>query len=121
MYASKDAASRSLVKGVPAPRNPRYESLDMWRGVACLLVLLNHAIVYQLPDGTTPQGLQRFDVAAAAVAARLWLGVPMFFVISGYCISAAVDSYRRRGSSVGTYFVRRFKRIFPPYWAVLAF
>lgn len=50
----------------------------------------------------------------------LWTGVPLFFVISGYCITAAVDNLRRRPNvSVVDYFSRRIKRIFPPYWCVL--
>lgn len=101
------------------PAAPRYDSLDMWRGAACLLVLVNHAVTYQLPPGRLPDGVEQWYVAAAAVAARLWAGVPIFFVISGYCISATADNQRRRGTPVSTYFVRRFRRIFPPYWIVL--
>jgi peptidoglycan/LPS O-acetylase OafA/YrhL len=49
------------------------------------------------------------------------VGVPMFFVISGYCISATADSSRRKSKPVSNYFLRRFRRIFPPYWFALAF
>ena len=42
----------------PAPRSPRYASLDLWRGVACLIVVLMHAISYapwyQAIIGKTP-------------------------------------------------------------------
>ena len=51
---------------------------------------------------------------------RLWLGVPIFFVISGYCISASADSTRRLGRPISEYFFRRFRRIFPPYWICVA-
>lgn len=98
---------------------PRYDSLDIWRGVACLLVLLNHAVLYRGAVLDQPAGLPRAYAAIAAVAARLWIGVPIFFVISGYCIAAAADSHARRGSPLTTYFLRRFRRIFPPYWVVL--
>jgi peptidoglycan/LPS O-acetylase OafA/YrhL len=104
---------------LPIPRAPRYDSLDLWRGVACLLVLVNHAIFYNLPESTSATFFERLDLAIAAVAGRLWLGVPIFFVISGYCISATADSHRRKGTSVRTYFLRRFRRIFPPFWVVL--
>ena len=46
--------------------------------------------------------------------------MPLFFVISGYCISAAADRARRHDHPVRTYFVRRFRRIYPPLWAVIA-
>jgi peptidoglycan/LPS O-acetylase OafA/YrhL len=42
--------------------------------------------------------------------------VPLFFVISGYCICASVDAARQRRTGAGEYFWRRFRRIYPPYW-----
>jgi peptidoglycan/LPS O-acetylase OafA/YrhL len=47
------------------------------------------------------------------------LGVPMFFVISGYCIAATAQSALERRTPLGTYFWRRFRRIYPPYWIML--
>ena len=97
--------------------SPRYESLDLWRGVACLLVLLYHSVYYTHLTADSPVG----QAASGVVSVLKWgyLGVPIFFVISGYCICACVDSARRRGSSVGDYFWRRFRRIYPPYWCFL--
>jgi peptidoglycan/LPS O-acetylase OafA/YrhL len=51
---------------------------------------------------------------------HLWLGVPMFFVISGYCLAAAADSAGRKGMHTSEFFWRRFRRIYPPYWIFLA-
>jgi peptidoglycan/LPS O-acetylase OafA/YrhL len=105
-----------------APRSPRYLSLDLWRGVACLLVVLHHATIYapayrQAERGeAVPDGVASWLVAAST---RLWVGVPLFFVISGYCISATADSTRRRPRALPTYFRRRFRRIYPPYWVLL--
>jgi peptidoglycan/LPS O-acetylase OafA/YrhL len=47
------------------------------------------------------------------------VGVALFFVISGYCIAAAADNSRKRSHSTRTYFVRRFRRIYPPFWIVV--
>lgn len=103
-----------------APSRPRCDSLDIWRGVACLLVLIYHSVSYSGLDPLAEAGtLERAYAAAGAVAARLWLGVPIFFVISGYCIAAAADNHRRKQAPIKRYFFRRFHRIFPPYWAVL--
>src|SRR5579871_1551493 len=82
-------------------RTSRYQSLDLWRGVACLMVVVFHSSFYLPPN---------------AIIERLWMGVPMFFVISGYCISATADKERRSARGVRSYFWRRFRRIFPPYW-----
>jgi peptidoglycan/LPS O-acetylase OafA/YrhL len=55
-----------------------------------------------------------------AVAARTWIGVPIFFVISGYCIMATIDSRRRKSTSIADYVRRRARRIYPPYLIALA-
>lgn len=41
-----------------------------------------------------------------------WLGVPIFFVISGYCISST-----REKSGLVEFWGRRLLRIYPAYWA----
>jgi peptidoglycan/LPS O-acetylase OafA/YrhL len=96
------------------PRCPLYASLDFFRGVACLLIVVFHSFFYvSRPDAGVGNIVVR-------VVALFWAGVPLFFVISGYCISASVDSHRRSDRSIADYFTRRFRRILPPYWVVLA-
>lgn len=104
---------------IPPTTPPRYESLDVWRGVACLAVVVVHAATFLSlhppgPDAGWPERVTR------AVLGFGWAGVPLFFVISGYCIAAAADAARRRGDRPGVFFTRRFRRIFPPYWCWLA-
>jgi peptidoglycan/LPS O-acetylase OafA/YrhL len=100
--------------GAP-PRAPRYYSLDAWRGAACLAVVLYHSALYYVmttDSSDLPTRILRlFDYGR--------LGVPVFFVISGYCITATADGSRRRSRTTSSFFVRRFRRIFPPYWVVL--
>jgi peptidoglycan/LPS O-acetylase OafA/YrhL len=96
---------------------PRFESLDHWRGLACLLVIVYHSTMVYLetspPDDTALRGLLEFTH-------HFNVGVALFFVISGYCIAAAADNSRHRNDSIRTYFVRRFRRIYPPFWIVVA-
>ena len=106
----------------PADKYPakaaRYESLDHWRGVACLAVVVFHATMQVAGPVAAPAGegfWASLGAALLAVTARFWIGVPMFFVISGYCIMATIDSRRRRGDGLGEYVRRRFWRIYPPY------
>src|SRR5689334_7722377 len=75
------------------PRNPRYASLDLWRGIACLMIVILHAAHHAGEAGQTAGTLAR---AILAVFSKLGSGVPMFFVISGYCIAATSDSSRRK-------------------------
>lgn len=96
------------------PRCPRYPCLDFWRGIACLMVVVFHCTYYAHPsNGVFGLILRLFSFG--------WLGVPTFFVISGYCISATCDSMRRHPKSVRTYLWRRYRRIFPPFWVCTAF
>ncbi|HEV3166318.1 MAG TPA: acyltransferase [Isosphaeraceae bacterium] len=104
----------------PLLASPRYRSLDMWRGLACLMIVLLHASFYAKPDDTAAARLQ-YPVGASLIHLinRMGVGVPMFFVISGYCIAATADSSRRKSRASLDYFKRRLRRIFPPYWVVL--
>ncbi len=108
----------------PEPRHPRYESLDVWRGVACLSVVVFHSTFgYSVTPASKADMLMTGGSAMdwlATATAYLWVGVPLFFVISGYCISASVDAARRKPRPVGRFFARRFRRIYPPLWAFLA-
>ena len=93
---------------------PRFELLDHGRGIAALMVVVYHATA-QYRVVTKDPG------ASAAFAGIMWLGVQLFFVISGYCIAAAVEgSFKRADHPVSGYLVRRVRRIFPPYliWLV---
>jgi peptidoglycan/LPS O-acetylase OafA/YrhL len=81
------------------------------------MVVVYHATIITHDTRTEPtSGLASWLITHAH---RLNMGVPMFFVISGYCISAAADAARRRDRRVRTYFWRRFRRIFPPLWAMI--
>jgi peptidoglycan/LPS O-acetylase OafA/YrhL len=97
----------------------RYRSLDLWRGVACLSVAIFHSSFY-LTRGPQP-GLAGWQRLVLVLISHLSAGVPLFFVISGYCISASCDKVRRgSGSLWSNYFWRRLRRIFPPFWAMFA-
>src|ERR1700687_5078482 len=81
----------------------RYRSLDAWRGIASLLVLVWHR--YWLRTDATN---------------GFWLGVQLFFVISGYCIAAAVANSLEQGLLFRQFMRRRIQRIAVPYLASLA-
>jgi peptidoglycan/LPS O-acetylase OafA/YrhL len=83
--------------------------LDLARGLACLWVFFFH--VGNLFDSSSP--------TIAYVASFGHLGVPMFFVISGYVITHAAESSRQAGRSPLIFLRNRFKRIYLTYWASL--
>jgi peptidoglycan/LPS O-acetylase OafA/YrhL len=89
-------------------QSTRYHTLDHWRGIACLLVVVSHS---------TAPSTWRDTIGFFPPLGKI--GVGIFFAISGYCIAAAVDSSRKREYGFGNFMFRRFRRIFPPYWAAL--
>ena len=82
-------------------------SLQVLRGIAALLVLVFHAAYFTSQKLTAPW--------MAEWTIRLgFLGVMVFFVLSGFLMEAAVRRY-----SVGMFLMHRFLRLFPTYWLVV--
>lgn len=98
----------------PQRQSPRYLTLDAWRGLACLMVVVSHSTDYSVEamKGTVPADATSWVVSQTP---KLGAGVPIFFVISGYCISATADTNRRAGRGWWNYTKRRLRRIYPPY------
>ena len=114
---------------VPVARD---NTLDAWRGVSILLVLVHHLVYFHYPvfrnfAATAQTGLLHivwlFDKGLVAFAERSGpLGVKFFFVISGFIITKLMlDEERKRGSfSLYHFYVRRAVRILPPLVFYLA-
>lgn len=88
------------------------------RGIAALSVLLFHW--YQIfPVATAQLGtlLPSELVLNPATPLRFgWLGVPLFFVLSGYILGAQVIEQELTASSIARFWRRRFLRIYPAVW-----
>jgi peptidoglycan/LPS O-acetylase OafA/YrhL len=84
------------------------KSLEIARGLAALWVFLYHVRL-----NLDPGLFRRFADCGM-------LGVPAFFVISGYCMMASSRSTIAKGQTAGSFLKRRLRRIFPPFWASIA-
>jgi peptidoglycan/LPS O-acetylase OafA/YrhL len=94
----------------------RYQMLDAWRGLACLMVVVHHAgYALDWPEAGDSWGRWLLVLAVR----RMKLGVSLFFVISGYCIAASALATARRGEPPWEFVRRRVWRIYPPYWFAL--
>lgn len=84
-------------------------SLDGLRGAAVLLVVLFHYLPRHV---TGPVGL---------LASMGWMGVDIFFVLSGYLITSIL--YEQRGTQhyFRNFYMRRLLRLFPLYYFLFLF
>ena len=109
----------SLPPDRPSTRSPRFHALDVWRGLVCLLVVLEHAGVALWSEVGAGSGADGWLRRMLVAALKLTVGTALFFVMSGYCVASCIASAQRRGTSPLAFLVRRLWRIFPPYWAAL--
>jgi peptidoglycan/LPS O-acetylase OafA/YrhL len=93
----------------------RLPTLDGLRGVAILLVLLSHLTLYSEMSTTTllDRAYQRATLAG-------WVGVDLFFVLSGFLITGILLDLKGSSRFFRTFYARRVLRIFPLYYAFLA-
>ena len=98
----------------PTGLRRHYPGLDGLRGVAILAVFLSH-----FGGGHTNGN------AAAHIAAHLtdagWMGVDLFFVLSGFLITGILLDTAGHPHRVRNFYARRALRIFPVFYGVLFF
>lgn len=80
-------------------------SIQLLRGVAAFLVLSCHAIANNLPA----------DNFVKIIADKGWMGVEIFFIISGFIIPYSMYSNNYKVADFGKFFLKRIARIEPPY------
>ncbi|MEO0531899.1 MAG: acyltransferase, partial [Planctomycetota bacterium] len=90
----------------------RVAALDGLRGLAIFWVLLHQLVV--IPTSTTAE---RLIVWPANFG---WVGVTLFFVLSGYLITGVLLDTRDKPRRVSSFYARRALRILPLYFTVLA-
>jgi len=83
----------------------RIKELDGLRGIAVLAVIDCHYLVW-------------FPALGSSYG---WLGVDLFFVLSGFLITSILLGLRSRKDYFAIFYSRRALRIFPPYYLGLLF
>lgn len=96
----------------------RWQSLDVLRGVAVLLVLIRHLPLFPTLRRMYPglyDTLHRLQLGG-------WVGVDLFFVLSGFLVSGILfRQYQRDGRIQPTRFlIRRGFKIYPAFWVMIA-
>lgn len=93
----------------------RLPALDGLRGLAILAVLLLHFTVY---GGPPPAG--GIDGLFYRAAQAGWIGVDLFFVLSGFLITGILYDAKGSATYFRSFYARRVLRIFPLYYGALA-
>jgi len=99
-------------KSAESPREQRNTHLDGIRGLAILLVIICHSF------GDVRSG-SLLTAAIVSLADFCWIGVDLFFVLSGYLITGILLRTRGQPGYFRTFYMRRFLRIFPLYYAFI--
>ena len=98
---------KDRVLGVPSQiATPNYRTLGTYRFMLALLVLVSHALSLW-PEAWAISQLSLGNV-----------GVFLFFVLSGFVITEALEEFYK--NRVSSFLINRFFKIYPPYWVALA-
>lgn len=84
----------------------RIKELDAFRGIAAMLVVLFHY---------TTMYNKIYKTSSIVDIYWGWLGVPFFFILSGFVITLTVEKYKNPLE----FFKNRFLRLYPTYWICL--
>ena len=101
----------------------RLVSIDALRGIAALGVVLYHVVLQT--TNAVPDNLFRWPVKLLQFFSSFgFVGVFLFFVISGFCIHLQWAKSQAAGQSpqikFGSFWKRRIRRLYPPYLIALA-
>ncbi|MEH2012473.1 acyltransferase family protein [Nostoc sp.] len=92
--------------------NKKLNLLQVYRGVAAILVVLTHANRILSREMYQDDLLQIFHFG--------WIGVDFFFVLSGFIIFYIHQSDIGKPNKFNSFFFKRFIRVYPLYWSILA-
>ncbi len=100
----------------PTTSLARNHFLDALRGIAALLVLATH--LQASITGFYPSGWLATHPIVVATLSHGAIGVDVFFLISGFIVFLAAQRVINAGKGVRLFLLKRFLRIFLPYWPI---
>src|ERR1051325_6356036 len=107
----------------PPLASSRLQSIDALRGIAALGVVFYHVILQA--QQAVPNNLFKWLVKALQFLSSFgYIGVFLFFVISGFCIHLQWSKSRAEGNErpiqFGSFWRRRIRGLYPPYLIAFA-
>ncbi len=110
VQVSDNASLRAAGLGMHVP------ALDGVRGLAICLVLMLHQTIYHVTENSS-----LIDRLFMPIASMGWMGVDLFFVLSGFLITGILLDSKSHPRYFQSFYARRSLRIFPLYYAVVFF
>ena len=103
-----------------APPRDQFAALNGLRGFGAWLVVLMHVAVFTGVLPLLTKSKADLDVFRHAING-FWVGLDLFFVLAGFLIGRILIGNLVKRGELGfrSYFIRRWFRIFPPYYLVL--
>lgn len=105
--------NKKVREEVSSPR-PRIVELDGLRGIAIVAVIIFHYVNNQLVHSQYPIGQALYKIASFG-----WVGVDLFFVLSGFLIGSILVKEKKSAHYFSTFYLRRLVRIIPNYYFFL--
>jgi peptidoglycan/LPS O-acetylase OafA/YrhL len=101
----------------------RLQSIDALRGVAALGVVLYHSLLQT--QNAVPGNFLKWPVKLIQFVSSFgYIGVFLFFVISGFCIhlqwAKSRANQQQQSIQFGSFWKRRIRRLYPPYLIAFA-
>jgi peptidoglycan/LPS O-acetylase OafA/YrhL len=109
--ASTTVSPRSTLRAAEPNHKPE---LDGIRGIALLAVMMSHGGGRYILEDTFVAKLFAYAMVPG------WSGVELFFVLSGFLITGILLRTKSAENYFSSFYVRRFLRIFPIYYFVVA-
>jgi peptidoglycan/LPS O-acetylase OafA/YrhL len=114
IFAAPFCMKSEPTPGLQADLDPRFQDrerqpgLDLLRALAIVVVVIYHAGIMGFP---LPGRVHRWG----------WIGVDLFFVLSGYLIGGQLlaELARNKRLNLGGFYARRVLRIMPAYFVIL--
>jgi peptidoglycan/LPS O-acetylase OafA/YrhL len=115
MTATENLQAVGVESERPERSSSRLLAIDVLRAFAVISVLFAHII----PADSTPAAIK---AALAVVKGGGWIGVDLFFALSGFLVSSLLfKEYERYGAiRPGRFLIRRGLKIYPAFYAMLA-
>lgn len=98
----------------PPPHDNRYRTIDALRGIAAMGVACYHINLVTAADDTASSALLQDAFRFG------YLGIAVFFVISGFVIAASTADSHVTFGYFGKFILKRSVRLDPAYWSSIA-